>query len=111
MNTILYFFRDYSCAFVATLSVLICGIRGYHCRRQPRKNPAGKRGIKFRGHRTFGFHRSGKNGHGHGLNWFSLDKVGHWIWTVFSLDGLVGFFSGFGFFLVFLWIWIHILCS
>ena len=31
----------------------------------PRKNPAGRRGIKFRGHRTFGFHRSGKNGHGH----------------------------------------------
>jgi len=36
-----------------------------------------------------------------GLNWFSLDKTGHWIWTVFSWDGLVGFFFGFGFFLGF----------
>jgi hypothetical protein len=26
-----------------------------------------------------------------GLKWFSLDKPGHWIWTVFSLDGLSGF--------------------
>ena len=27
-----------------------------------------------------------------GLKWFSLDNSGHWIWTVFSLDGPGGFF-------------------
>ena len=77
-----------------------------------KKNPAGRRGIKFRGTQNFlVFIDPDKTDLDVGLNWFSLDKSGHWIWTVFSWDGLVGFSLDLDVVWFFFWIRIHILCS